>query len=187
MCEPERDRTMDCEGTGVGGFWCPHCGRTTCEGQCVTREIEGNVSIRAKGPVKMTRLEEVSENALDITKGDLTAFLAEYLGDAVFAARFADCIDILRRKNADYSQNEQKGDRIAAFRRIARDADIPLRKVWAVFAQKHWGAIMRYVKEGRVESEPIDGRINDSINYFVLLGAIVDDERRQAEADEEDR
>lgn len=113
------------------------------------------------------------------TKRDLRDFLAGYLGDPVFADRFADCIDMLRAKNADYSQNEQKGDRIAAFRRIARDIDLPMRKVWAVFAQKHWGAIMRFCKEGRVESEPIDGRINDLINYAVLMGAIVTDERER--------
>lgn len=113
------------------------------------------------------------------TKRDLTDFLSGYLGDPMFAERFANCIHMLRAKNADYSQNEQKGDRIAAFRRIARDIDLPMRKVWAVFAQKHWGAIMRFIKEGRVESEPIDGRIDDLINYSVLLGAIIADESRQ--------
>lgn len=111
------------------------------------------------------------------TKNDLQAYLEQYMGDEVFAARFTDCIDMLRSKNKDYSQGEQKGDRIAAFRRIARDVDITMKQAWAVFCQKHWGAVMKFVKEGTVESEPIDGRINDIINYMVLFGAIVDDER----------
>ena len=83
--------------------------------------------------------------------------------------------EILKAKNADYTQGTAKKDRIAAFRRIGRDIDVPMTKVWAIFAQKHWGAVMKFVKDGQVESEPIDGRINDLINYFVLLGAIVDD------------
>jgi hypothetical protein len=105
----------------------------------------------------------------------LEAIIAKYMGDEVFAKRFAECITMLRRKNADYSQGEQKGDRIAAFRRIARDINITMPQAWAVFCQKHWGAVMKFVKDGIVESEPIGGRINDIINYMVLLGAIIDD------------
>lgn len=111
------------------------------------------------------------------TGDDLVAYLTAYIGDAVFAKRFADCIDLIKRKNADYTQGTAQKDRIAAFRRVAGDIDTPMRKVWATFAQKHWGAVMKYIKDGQVESEPIDGRVNDLINYFVLLGAIIDDEK----------
>lgn len=104
-----------------------------------------------------------------------------YLGDAVFAKQFVDCMSMMRVKNADYSQGEQKGDRIAAFRRIAHDINIPMTKAWAVFCQKHWGAIMRFIKEGSVESEPIEGRITDVINYMVLLAAIIADENNENE------
>ena len=119
--------------------------------------------------------EERPEVNIDLVQG----VIAAYLDDEVFAERFASCIEIIRRKNADYSQNEQKQDRIAAFKRIARDIDVPVRKAWAVFAQKHWGAIMRYVKDGLVESEPIRGRIDDMINYLVLLSSIIDWESDQ--------
>lgn len=112
--------------------------------------------------------------SVEVDDGLLHAVITAYLGDHVFARRFVECMEILRRKNADYSQSEQKNDRIAAFKRIARDTGINTRQAWAVFAQKHWGAVMRYVKDGFVESEPIEGRINDMINYLVLLGAIVD-------------
>lgn len=109
------------------------------------------------------------------TRDQLAAVLSEYLRDEVFGARFADCMVMIRRKNADYTQGVEKRDRIAAFRRIGGDIDVPMTKVWAIFAQKHWGAVMKFVKDGQVESEPIDGRINDLINYFVLLGAIIHD------------
>lgn len=110
-----------------------------------------------------------------LSRDELVRILTSYLGDGVFAARFADCMEMIRRKNADYSQGTAKRDRIAAFRRIAGDINVPMTKVWAIFAQKHWGAVMKFVKDGQVESEPIDGRINDLINYFVLLGAIIHD------------
>lgn len=118
--------------------------------------------------------ESISDPRPETDEDRLQAIISEYLGDEFFALRFVECMEIMRRKNADYSQGEQKQDRIAAFKRIARDIDVPVRKAWAVFAQKHWGAIMRYVKDGFVESESIHGRINDMINYLVLFGAIVD-------------
>lgn len=106
---------------------------------------------------------------------DLVVILTEYLRDEVFARRFAGCMTMIRQKNADYTQGTAKRDRIGAFRRIGGDIDVPMAKVWAIFAQKHWGAVMKYVKDGQVESEPISGRIDDLINYFVLLGAIIED------------
>lgn len=124
---------------------------------------------------------KLAENA---SKDDLVSFLTAYLKDPVFAQRFADCIDMIRAKNADYTQGTGQHDRIAAFRRIGGDIDVPMTKVWAIFCQKHWGAVMKYVKDGQVESEPIHGRINDIINYMVLLGAIVDDIDLKAELDE---
>lgn len=181
MCEPEdmEDMPLSC-GNIDGPFWCPICGRTTCELECVPVPTGGvaDMSLRDKS-IKMppTAEHKAWDAGKGATKWELEAYLTAYLGDDVFARRFADCIDLLRAKNADYSQNEQVGDRIAAFRRIARDVDLPMRKVWAVFAQKHWGAIMRFCKEGRVESEPIDGRINDLINYAVLFGPIVEEEK----------
>lgn len=117
-----------------------------------------------------------------VTEELALSVMTAYLGDAVFARRFLDCMNIIRAKNADYSQGEDKRDRIAAFRRIARDIEITMKQAWAVFAQKHWGAIMKFVKDGQVESEPIGGRINDMINYCVLLGAIVDEEHEGIEA-----
>lgn len=109
-------------------------------------------------------------------KDDLLAYLTAYLGDAVFARRFADCIDLIRAKNADYTQGTAKSDRIAAFRRISKDIGVSMEKVWGVFFGKHLSAIQKYIKDGQLESEPIDGRIADAINYLVLLDAIIKDE-----------
>ena len=109
---------------------------------------------------------------------ELREILSKYMGDSFFANRFMDCIDMMKVKNADYSQGEQKGDRIAAFRRIAKDINITMPQAWAVFCQKHWGAVMKFVKDGVLESEPIESRISDVINYMVLLAAIVEDGKK---------
>lgn len=145
-------------------------------------EDEGPVSVPrcAPGDPRLRKIEKIRKKIprMSSLPDDRTMVLdvvASYLGDRAFARRFVDCMDIMRTKNVDYSQGEDREDRIAAFRRIARDVNISMRQAWAVFAQKHWGAIMKFVKDGRVESEPIDGRINDLINYLVLLGAIKDD------------
>ncbi len=104
---------------------------------------------------------------------ELRWILEGFLRDPVFAKRFAGCMEMLRAKNADYSQGEQRGDRTAAFKRIARDTEVTPEKVWYVFFSKHIGAIVSYIKRGQVESEPIDGRIDDAINYLVLLGDLI--------------
>ena len=139
-----------------------------------------HMSLRDK-TIKMEPLPEelAYKSGKTASKWDLEAYLTAYMGDDFFARKFADCIDLIKAKNADYSQGEQKGDRIAAFRRIARDINITMEQAWAVFTQKHWGAVMKYVKDGVVESEAIDGRINDIINYMVLLSAIIADKREK--------
>lgn len=148
---------------GHGGYGCPVAARTVDYSlqQAYVQKISYPVP---KAPTTHEGLVEV---------------LTEYLGDSVFANRFADCMTMIRQKNADYTQGQGKKDRIAAFRRIGGDIDVSMAKVWAIFAQKHWGAVMKYVKDGQVESEPIHGRINDLINYFVLLGAIVNDQEKK--------
>lgn len=165
-------------------IWCTICGRTTCDG-CFTTPMpsdkNNNASKESDGTkdgnmgLSSNSIEAARDGGTMATPDEFEAFLTGYMGDAIFAKRFANCMTTMRSKNADYSQNEHKGDRIAAFRRISRDVNIPMTKVWAVFCQKHWGAIMRFIKDGHVESEPIDGRINDMINYLALLGPIIQD------------
>lgn len=153
-----------CDGCGA---FLPHC---YCSGLSDSPYLHVDMKPQEK-TFGMSRLDPVS----------LRQYLTEYMGDEFFAEKFAECIDLIKAKNADYSQGEQKGDRIAAFRRIARDINITMEQAWAVFCQKHWGAVMKYVKQGTVESEPIDGRISDIINYMVLLSAIIEDGRKEDE------
>jgi len=117
----------------------------------------------------------VYEITAPTTYGELKTVLEVYLGDEFFARKFADCIDLIKKKNSDYTQGHGQHDRIAHFREAAKDLDLPMLKIWQVFVRKHWATIQKFANGGVLESEPIDGRIDDVINYMVLLAAIIED------------
>src|SRR5574337_90506 len=78
-------------------------------------------------------------------------------------------------KGGEYAGDK---DRLANFRRNAEALGIAMETVWAVYAAKHWDAIMQFVKDittktDRVRSEPIEGRIDDLIVYLLLFKAIL--------------
>src|SRR5574337_1069374 len=78
-------------------------------------------------------------------------------------------------KGGEYAGDK---DRLANFRRNAETLGIAMETVWAVYAAKHWDAIMQFVKDvashtDRVRSEPIEGRIDDLIVYLLLFKAII--------------
>lgn len=71
-------------------------------------------------------------------------------------------------------------DRLANFRRNANNLGLEMEQVWAVYAAKHWDAIMQYVRDlasGTVRErlEPISGRLDDLIVYAILMKAMVDE------------
>ena len=67
--------------------------------------------------------------------------------------------ELLQRKGADYTRHDP--DRLANFRRLAKDLDVSPLVVWAIYAGKHWDAIMAYVKTSKAESEDIRTRFVD--------------------------
>lgn len=83
--------------------------------------------------------------------------------------------ELLRQKGADYTRHDP--DRLANFKRLAKDLAIPPLTVWAVYAGKHWDAIMAYIKSGKAESEDIRTRLIDLQNYLYLGQAILEDEK----------
>lgn len=85
---------------------------------------------------------------------------------------FREICEINEKKGADYASN---ADALANFKNAGEDLGLTPEQIWAVYAHKHWSAIMNYIKRGKVESEPIEGRIHDAILYlFLLLGLIED-------------
>lgn len=84
---------------------------------------------------------------------------------------------LLRVKGADYTRHDP--DRLANFKRVAVGIGLTPLQVWAVYANKHWDAIMTFVKTGRTESEAIEGRCDDLHNYLYLLEGLIQEMRAQ--------
>lgn len=71
-------------------------------------------------------------------------------------------------------------DRLANFRRNAKALGLANEQIWAVYAAKHWDAVMQYIKDlgenkERKRLESIAGRADDLIVYLILFKAILED------------
>ena len=95
--------------------------------------------------------------------------------DPDFAAVITECDRVLATKGRDYTQGE---GRLKNFYRNGARLGIPARQVLGIYLNKHLDAIETFIKRGQVESEPIEGRIVDAINYLLLLAKMVREEGR---------
>jgi len=90
---------------------------------------------------------------------------------AVITSLFQRMERLAKVKGSEYSGDT---DRLLNFRRNAETLGLNKETVWAVYAAKHWDALMTYIKDMeagivRERSEPISGRIDDLVVYLVLL------------------
>jgi len=85
-----------------------------------------------------------------------------------------ECLSIMKSKGDAYSGNT---DKLGNFKRCASLADVPLQKAWFIYFVKHYDALCSYIKGGYNDSEPIEGRINDMINYLFILRAIIEEQK----------
>lgn len=83
---------------------------------------------------------------------------------------FDEIYELNRTKGRDYASDENA---IGNFSRHAENLGLTPEQVWGVYASKHWDAIMTYCKRGVVQSEAIEGRIDDAILYLLLLKGLV--------------
>src|SRR6185295_12978655 len=90
-------------------------------------------------------------------------------GDADFDRMLARVVDTVASKGKEYTVGS--ADRLANFRGVGQDVDVPMEKVWYTFFNKHYRALQSYIKNGcKVQSnEGIDGRILDLIVYLLLF------------------
>lgn len=90
---------------------------------------------------------------------------------------FEEAEKIARAKGEDYTKGS--ADALANFKEGGEDIGISPMKVCWIFMNKHYQAITNYVKTGgQSESEPIDMRLKDLINYCVLMLGIIEEGRR---------
>lgn len=101
-----------------------------------------------------------------------------YTGDADIDAILEQCLRVLQSKGADYTVGSS--DKLANFKRSADFTGLTPQQAWSVYFYKHVAAIFSYVKTGgQAESEPIEGRIVDAINYLLLFGKMVAETKRR--------
>lgn len=84
---------------------------------------------------------------------------------------------LAQKKGGEYSGDQ---DRLLNFRRNGLALDLPMETIWAVYAAKHWDALMQYIKDkqmGKVRErlEPISGRVDDLLVYLLLFKAMLDE------------
>jgi len=95
--------------------------------------------------------------------------------DLDFRACLESCNKIVATKGVDYTGGSD--NRLANFDEAAAFLGTTPLKIWGTYFFKHVTAILSYCKRSHVESEPIDSRIADCINYLLLLLKMVRRER----------
>lgn len=91
---------------------------------------------------------------------------------------FYSCMEVAEKKNKDYSRGNK--DSLDNFKSGAEAIGItPLQSCWLQM-NKHYAALTHYAKTGgSFESEPINSRIEDLINYAVFMKALIEDKKPQ--------
>ncbi len=97
--------------------------------------------------------------------------------EALTEELFIGCIDTMKAKGPDYASSPddspEERDRLWNFKEVARRTGSNPYKVWAVYFNKHIVSLEKWVRERELQSEPLEGRIIDAINYLVLFRALL--------------
>lgn len=103
--------------------------------------------------------------------------LPHIANDPDFRECLEACDKLLTRKGADYTGGASKtGDRVGRLKNFFSNAErlgLTPRQVLGVYMNKHLDAINTFIAKGQLESEPIEGRIHDAVNYLLLLFKMV--------------
>ena len=87
---------------------------------------------------------------------------------------FQECQDLMGHGQKEYAHAEENA--FGNFERTGEELVISREKVLMIFARKHWDGIVAYVNGHKSQRESVQGRINDLINYLILLrGMEMDD------------
>lgn len=110
--------------------------------------------------------------------------LLRMLRNEHFRESVLDCWRIYDKKGNDYTRGRGNEDRVDNFTQAALFNKISPFQAWGTYFYKHIAAVFRYIGDGFVESEPIEGRIHDVINYSILLLLLVKEKRRDVSESE---
>lgn len=74
-------------------------------------------------------------------------------------------VAMFKAKNVEYRNG---GEHLSNFLEVASDLGVTPLQVWAIFADKHWRAILNYVRTGQQGAEGIESRMLDMAVYAKL-------------------
>lgn len=97
----------------------------------------------------------------------------------VFDTTITELNMLLVVKGGEYAADN---DRLANFREAARRTGMTPAQVLLIYLDKHYSAICNHIKDEakgtvRAKSEPIEGRVNDMLNYLLLYKAMLSENR----------
>jgi hypothetical protein len=95
--------------------------------------------------------------------------------DKLLNETWAAITELGKKKGGEYSGDS---DRLMNFRRNAERLNLPMEVIWAVYAAKHWDALMQYCQDlhtgkTRPRMESLAGRCDDLIVYLILFKAML--------------
>jgi hypothetical protein len=91
-------------------------------------------------------------------------------------------VGINQTKGHDYAGRRRRARELQGARKGPRRDQDPVFQAWFIYFGKHWQAVLTFLKEGDVKSEPIDGRIDDAILYLHLLRGLIHEKHAAATA-----
>ncbi|SRR6266403_2185639 len=90
------------------------------------------------------------------------------------------CIQLTDTKGKDYTKGNV--DMLYAFKHGGESFDVAPEKYLGFGLKKHIDAIYHYIKtDGASQSEPIESRITDAINYLIFLQGLNKDKENTKE------
>lgn len=95
-------------------------------------------------------------------------------------SEFAKCLELVRKKNADYCGGENVNrDAFANFKLVERLAGIPATQAVYVRLSDKFARVGSFIKNGKllVEDESVEDTLRDFVSYSVLLMGLIREER----------
>lgn len=94
--------------------------------------------------------------------------------NALMEEVWSDIRQLNLQKGKDYAGDD---DALRNFKVNAERNGLTKYQVWGVYAGKHWDAVSSFIRNGQVESEPIEARINDLLVYLLLLRGLIEEDK----------
>ena len=105
--------------------------------------------------------------------------MMEFTGDVDFDNILNKCVEILKVKGEDYTLGT--GRRTHNFHTVAEFTGMTPEQVLGVYLYKHVSSLFSYIKSGgQRESEPIEERLCDIINYCLLCSKLISEKKQSS-------